>query len=185
MSRSAISSARLVATLCSAAVLFGAFMMIFEVSRGYAWRSSAMIGLIAAGAGAVTMGLLVAWNRRRGSCPVEPGLGNDQRQLAARAAYRGEVPADPAVRQAAVRFARQHLERARRYQTAATLLLAVLLVTNVVEAVTMAPSYWYAVGLWGILLALRLWLPAHQRRRIRLLETAEPARPAPAPQPPA
>ena len=173
MSRSTTEPLRLAAALCLATVLGVAFMMILEMSRGRAWQSAAMTGLICGVGFAAVLGLLAARSRRRGSCPVEPGLSGNQQRVAARASVRGDVPSDPTVRRAAVRMARRHLDQHLRHQTAQIALLAGLLVVNIALAVTDAPSYWYGAGLWVVLLALRLWLPAHLRRRVRLLETAD------------
>ncbi|MGY2080853.1 hypothetical protein [Modestobacter sp. SYSU DS0657] len=150
--------------LLSTLVGFGAALLVSHDDLGRDLPQSLLSGLVLG----VAAGLGTAWNAHREDArfrEVTAGLGDDESRAAHRAARRGPVPADPRVRDAAVRLLDGRLSVATGHPVPT--LACVLLVGGyaAVQALTRTPWWWL-----GVLVALGAgvsWYrePARLRRR--------------------
>ena len=134
----------------------------------------ATVGGVVAG---VLFGLLMgAWSHRtaQGTRVAIGELTPHERRVAARAGWRGDVPADPAVRAAAVRMIDHQLALYLPLRAFTLVVGAVFLAGYVLAALISSPWWWLAAAFWAGMLALSLLAPSRLRRR-RALLTGAPA----------
>ncbi len=151
-------------------VLFG---LAVRVVADESWTSALVAGAVTAPAFGILMGL-VSRRTKRLLAPVDgDGLDRNQRGVALRAAQRGQVPSDPAVRAAAVVFARRQLAQSEARWVRVTLVVgSVFLVLSAVLNLLDGDGRW-----WGAVLPLCgvavfvfvLAQPRRLRRRIAAL----------------
>lgn len=111
-------------------------------------------------------------NRRQGNevDRILNALTGEQRRMASRGAVRGELPADPQVRSAAVELVRYRLEKSLAHRTPVALLFAVFALLCLVGAV--AGSLWWA-GAAAVFAAIvvSMWItPRRLLRRLDMLD---------------
>jgi hypothetical protein len=97
-------------------------------------------------------------------------LPDRESRLARRAATRGPVPADPQVRDAALRVANFRLDQAKRQLVWGSLFWAVIIAIGMWLVMTDSPWWAVPVMLFAGLLIFQLRLPGHLRRRVALLQ---------------
>ena len=135
---------------------------------------AALVGGVVAGA---LFGLLMgAWSHRtaQGTRAAIGELTPRERRAAARASWRGDVPADPGVRAAAVRMVDHQLALYLPLRAFTLVVGAVFLAGYVLAALISSPWWWLAAAFWAGMLALSLLAPSRLRRR-RALLTGAPA----------
>lgn len=91
------------------------------------------------------------------------------RRSAGRAALWGPVPADPAVRRTALRFAEHGLAQASRRPLLAWIAGSVFVASSAYLALAQSPWWWAATAFWVMLLVASFLLRPRLRRRIELL----------------
>ncbi|MFI5706661.1 hypothetical protein [Kribbella sp. NPDC051620] len=106
-------------------------------------------------------------DRAMGDAPV------DVRRAAAKAAWKGPVPADPEVRAAALRLAEEHLAKTRKARVLVFVGVGLVLISAVASAVTGSPWRLLFVALYVPLLVTVLRAPGRLRRRIAQLSEPE------------
>jgi Flp pilus assembly protein TadB len=155
-------------------VLFGGFMTVFlGLEDGGSWPAAVLGGVV----GGLLFGLVMgSWSHRtaRGTRAAIGELGPRERRIAARASWRGDVPADPDVCRAAVRMIDHQLALYLPLRTFTLVVGALFLAGYVVAAVLSSPWWWAAAAFWAGMLALSLLAPGRLRRR-RALLTGTPA----------
>jgi hypothetical protein len=92
---------------------------------------------------------------------------------ARRAAWRGPVPADPAVRAAALRIAEQRADEAQARRLPLVLLLLFVFVAEVALAMFYRPWLWLIVGWLAVVLACLVHAPDWYARRAEELRDPE------------
>jgi hypothetical protein len=97
---------------------------------------------------------------------VGPDTSTADRRAAGRALRRGPVPADPEVRAAAIRLARQQLELLSRGQKRSLIIWSILLVVGVIGLLSESASLWHI-----LLVAIVLFLIGYQYVRPRMLRS--------------
>lgn len=86
-----------------------------------------------------------------------------------RAAFRGAVPGEPAVREAAQGLALAQLTQLDRQRRWAPLFFLLMAIVSAVAATTGSPWWSLAVPVWTLAAAWHIWLRGHLRRRAALL----------------
>lgn len=145
-----------------------AFTLLFRLRGGESWTTAAVMGLVTAVICAPVLGHLVSGQVSRSMEGSGP-LSADDRVLVDRAARRGAVPEDDALRAAALRVVEERLDADRRTGGRAVLSAAVLVLVAGLLALTGSPWWWAAVGLGVALLVLRFAGRAHLQRRAERL----------------
>lgn len=120
------------------------------------------------------MGLLAARGNKRLLAALDP-LPVERQAEARRAAFRGRVPDDPEVREAATRLVTVQADRLHQQRWWAPLFWIATLALGAWLAVTSSPWWWLAEALFAALLIHQLWLPRHLQRRLDRLRAADGA----------
>ncbi|WP_432946492.1 hypothetical protein ACQPXM_08375 [Kribbella sp. CA-253562] len=163
-----------------AGVMYG---VLFALGTHYLGDVGWTAALIMGGIGAPFFGVAMGFVSRQLKQTIAPTAGGDeltrkQRGIALRAAQRGPIPADPAVRAAAAEYARRHLDQADKRWTRILIAFGAffLLVGFVVGLVDDDRPWWRALpALCGVVLfAYLLIQPRHLRRRIAALTADQP-----------
>jgi hypothetical protein len=161
-------------------ILYG---VLFALAARYLMELRWTGALIVGGIQAPLFGAAMGFVSRQMKHLVAPTAGGDeltrkQRGIALRAAQRGPIPADPAVRAAAAEYARRHLDQAeKRWHRILIAFGAFFLLVSFVVGVFDDDRPW-----WRALLPLcgaavcsyLLFQPRHLRRRITALTAEQP-----------
>jgi hypothetical protein len=153
-------------------LLFGLAMALGHRMFGGSSWSSALIG---GGLSGLVYGALMApvlHRQRRRLLAATGELPDAQIPSAARASFRGPVPADPLVRAAAARLSAQQGELLARQRLWGVPFFAVMTAVACWLALTDAPWWWAGVAVFGVLLGFQLVGPRRFRRRAELLKEA-------------
>ena len=129
----------------------------------------AIVAGVAAAAGCAPVLAWISTRQLQDSMAAAGPLSEGDRVWVERAARRGPVPADPELRQAALRLAEDRLLTVRRTRTRALATTAVLTVVTGANAVLRSPWWWIAVGVCVGMLAIVLVAPSRVARRAALL----------------
>lgn len=149
--------------------LFGAAMTLWASRQDgdVSWTVLIVLGVLAGGQFGVGMGVFLG--PAIGGLQEEMrALPEEQRRAVLRSATRGPAPADPVVREAALRRARRNgdLQQRPRFRltffTLASIGYALL-------AITQSPWWWVAFAMFTALLAGQLVVPRRIARRIAVL----------------
>jgi membrane associated rhomboid family serine protease len=161
-------------------ILYGVlFALVTHYLMDLRWTGA----LVAGGIGAPFFGVAMGFLSRQMKRMMAPTVGGDeltrkQRQIAFRAAQRGPIPEDPAVRAAAAEYARRHLDQAERRWTRFVIAFGAffLLVSCVVGLFDDDRPWWRALlPLCGAaLFSYLLFQPRRLRRRIAALTAEQP-----------
>ncbi|GLY32198.1 hypothetical protein [Kineosporia sp. NBRC 101731] len=102
---------------------------------------------------------------------------NDPQELreAIRASRRGPVPADPRIRQAALRVARHHLSVVERQRISSPALFGVFVLGYIAMAFLLSPWWLVAAAFFAAMLVYTVIQPNHLARRIVDLDTTDNA----------
>ena len=146
------------------------FVLVFRLGRDTTWTTAVLTGLLTAAICAPVLGFMVA-RQIRDSVVAGGPLTDVDRAVAERAARRGPVPEDDALRLAALRIAEDRAAQLGTARVRACLFGAALLLVSVVLAVLTSPWWWTAAVFWAALLAVSLVAPGRLRRRIELLRS--------------
>ena len=145
--------------------LFAVFMTVFfGVQDDSSWVT-ALIGGVVSG---VVFGLIMgSWSHRtaRGTHAVIGALTPGERRRAARASWRGPVPAEPAVRDAAVRMIDHQLTLYLPLRALTLVVGVLMLALYVAVALTSSPWWWAVAALWAGMITLSLLAPRRLRQR--------------------
>lgn len=118
------------------------------------------------------LGYLTAQEMRKWMAASGP-LTEDDRVLVERAARRGPVPEDGALREAALRVTEDRLIVLRQTRARALTFASVLVLVTGLFAITQSPWWWIAVVASGALLVLVVVSPARLRRRAAMLRSTD------------
>jgi hypothetical protein len=132
------------------------------------WTAAIIEGLVVGAVAGAVMGPVLHRKNRR----TREAIGDVPdavRRSAGRAALWGPVPQDPAIRQAALRFAEHGLAQASRRPVVTWLGAALFAATNAFLAVTRSPWWWVTTAFWVALLVAFFLMRPRLRRRIELL----------------
>ena len=152
-------------------VFFGAFMAIFSLLRGVPWPVAVTGGAIGGVFFGAVMGPLVQRQYRRQRVVVAQLTAGTER-AAGRAVWRGPVPEDPEVREAAARLADFQLAELRR-RWPFTIVAAVAFVALATWlAVVRSPWWWFSVAVFLGLLVFTVLAPRRLQRRAERLRHA-------------
>lgn len=146
------------------------FVLLFHSGRDTTWTAAVLIGLLTAALCAPVLGFVVARQVRDGVAAGGP-LTDVDRAAADRAARRGSVPEDDALRLAALRIAEDRLALMDTGRVRAQVSGAAFLLLSVVLAVLSSPWWWTAAVFWAALLVVSLVAPGRLRRRVDLLRS--------------
>lgn len=154
--------------------------VLFALATRYLASESWTTAVIAGAATGPPFGIVMMIVQRRidrllSSLPGD--LTRKQRRAAARAAGRGPVPTDPAVRAAALNFARQQLERYQsRWMRVALVVVPLFLVLSSVAALLDDDREWWS-GIpqlaGAAAFGLMAFEPRRLRRRVAVLSTGD------------
>jgi hypothetical protein len=151
-----------------AGVPFGLLLWGATATTGAGGSTSATAGVLAGVLFGLVMGpLLVRRNRRAG--PVVEAIPDGQARAVLRAAASGPVPADPAVRAAALALATHQLAGTLRYRWPVAVLLGLFAVLESAAALAYTPWLWVGAALFVAILVVHLRQPGRLRRRIEEL----------------
>ena len=154
-----------------AGVPFGIAMGLSAKLGGAGWAGAGFIATSGIPFGLIMGPWASRWRRERAQ--AEAGLATDKLRAARRAASRGPVPADPEVREAAIRIASHQLANILRHRIFRMLLGGVMLLATVGAAA--AGSLWalvYGLAAAGSLYFHGYW-PRQLKRRIELLSAPD------------
>ncbi|MEV6411369.1 hypothetical protein [Kribbella sp. NPDC051718] len=145
-------------------VPFGIGMGFFIKSDGDSLRASMISGTVLG----VAFGVAMAFTLRRQLHLLVRTVGSEispaDRRAAGRALRRGPVPADPRIRAAAIRLARNQLELLQRWRLRSLVIFGLLLAVSITGV--------FAGSHWGItLVALYLFGLGYQLVRPRMLRS--------------
>ena len=151
------------------AVGFGGLMFLFtgrdnDVS---AWQSLLIYGVAGAAFGAA-MSTVLHVQRQRVFAGVDGRVTADQRIQVRRAVDHARLPADQALRPAAISLARTRLRRGQSTR-AQLVLFGVFLLHSVFNAVTNGGLWWLGVAFWSVMAPWSIWVSRRQRRAARAL----------------
>ena len=155
-----------------AALICPFFVLLFRLRGDESWTAAIVMGVVVALVCGPVLGYLTAHQMRESMAASGP-LTEDDHVLVERAARRGPVPEDGALREAALRVTEDRLVMLRQTRARAlTLVLVVVLVTGLF-AIARSPWWWTAVVACAALLALVVVTPARLRRRADLLRSTD------------
>jgi len=161
--------------------IFGLFWVLWmHYGEGDSWTASLVQGGLMGLVFGAIMGP-VQHRQQRGVREVADGSPEGLSKRVRRAAFRGPVPAEPTVREAAhglVLAQLAQLDRQRRWASPFFLLLAAL---GVFQAVIDNPLWWLAVVLWTAGAVAHPYLRSRLRRRADLLRLDPSAQQVPSP----
>ncbi|GAA3591178.1 hypothetical protein GCM10022235_73070 [Kribbella ginsengisoli] len=144
--------------------------VLFGVGTHYLMHLRWSAALIAGAASGPPFGVLIALVKRRGDRALSslPGdLTRKERQAAVRAALRGPVPTDPAIRAAALDYGRRQLDRYRtRWMRVLLILMPILFVLLAVSTLLDDDRPWWR-AIPQLLGAAAFGVMAFERRRLR------------------
>ena len=154
------------------ALIFPFFVLLFRL-RGDESRTAAII----MGVGVVlicgpVIGYVTA-HQMRASMAASGPLAENDRIAVERAARRGPVPKDGALREAALRVTENRLVTLRQTRARALTLVLVLVLVTGFFAIARSPWWWTSVVACAALLALVVVTPARLRRRADLLRSTD------------
>ena len=157
------------------AVVMGALIcpflvLLFRLGGERSWATASIMGVGVTVVCGPVLSYFIDREMRRWLAASGP-LTVDDRVLVERAARRGPVPRDNALREAALRVAEDRLVVLRQTRSRAPATSVVLLLTTVFCAIAQSPWWWIAVGACAAILVLVLLAPAHVQRRAELLRT--------------
>ena len=163
------------------AVLFGApfgvVMGLFGAHRRH--ESGLAVGLTAGVIGGVFFGLAMSWITRRQrqawerrTAAFTAGLTAEGRTSAIRAARRGRVPADPAIRAAVAGLTRDQLEQSVSQRGKNLAIFGGIGLLELVMAMTSSPWFWLAVVMFAALFVAQLLQSKTLHRRLARLAAA-------------
>lgn len=132
---------------------------------GYRPGAAVAGGVVGALLFGLAMGPFLAWLYRRAR-PAADAVPDGRHREVRRAAARGPVPADPAVREAALRIVEYQLVESSRYRGPAAVLLGLFTVLEAVAALIYTPWLWVGAVLFLAILVLQARQPERLRRRI-------------------
>jgi hypothetical protein len=164
----------------AAGVMYG---VLFALGARYLGDVSWTAALIMGGIGAPFFGVAMGFLNRQMKQMMAPTAGGDdltrkQRGTAFRAAQRGPIPEDPAVRAAAAEYARRHLHQAEKRWNRIMIAFGAffLLVSFVVGVFDDDRPWWRSLlPLCGAaLFSCLLFQPRRLRRRITALTAEQP-----------
>lgn len=135
------------------------------------WAEAAGTGLLGGVFFGVSMGL-VLHRQYRGVRGALGGLSEADLRRAGRASWRGPVPEDPAVRDAAHALTVNQLAQLRRQRVWALPFLALMLVVCLYLALAVSAWGWLVVAGWAVLASGHVLGPRLLRRRAELLGSA-------------
>lgn len=152
-------------------VLYGVAYAVLMTVVSYTARghllSAAIVSVVAGAVYGVGAGFVVGGQQRRMRAAVGPLPPGSERAVS-RAAARGQVPVDAAVRGAAGRLAAYRLSRYQQRRTITPVAFAVLIGLSLLGATT-SPWGWAAAGVFAALLVAWLLSGRHLRHRVALL----------------
>ena len=156
---------------------FGAAMGLWHYLSGESVASAVGQGAV----GGVVFGAVMATWRRRVRTQERAAIGplpDGLEPTVRRAAFRGPVPTDPAVRASAARLAAVQLAESRRHRLRDVAVFGVLILCA--ASLALSSAWWSLALAWTTaLLVGRLWEPRRLQRRLALLDDAGvSARPA-------
>jgi hypothetical protein len=146
------------------------FVLLFRFGRDTTWTAAVPTGVLTAAICAPVLGFMVA-RQVRDSVAAGGPLTDVDRAAAERAARRGPVPEDDALRLAALRIAEDRVAQLDTARVRARLSGAALLLLSVVLAVLSSPWWWTAAVFWAALLVVSLVAPGRLHRRVDLLRS--------------
>lgn len=150
-------------------VLFGTVMAFFYHQQPFgSWPAAIAGGLISGTMFGAVMGPVAARQRRNVSASAGDLPAGDLR-LASRAVWRGPVPPDPDVRQAAARLAASQLNDFSRLRWFGLVFFALLTAASASFAFTDSPWWWAGAAVSAALVSLYAMGPRHLQRRIEIL----------------
>lgn len=163
------------------AVLFGVpFGVLMGLLGPYRRHGSGLAaGLITGVIAGVLFGLAMGWFTRRQRLAWErrtaaftAGLTAEGRTLAMRAARRGRVPADPAIRAAVAGLTRDQLEQSISQRGKNLAIFGGIGFLELVMAVTSSRWFWLAVLMFAAFFVVQLRQPRALHRRLARLDAA-------------
>jgi hypothetical protein len=154
-------------------VPFGLVMGVFVAVRDGDPLLAAYMGAVAGTFFGLAMGVVLARQNRRARAALTVAPGQELAVL--RAAGKGPAPADPAVREAALRLVIDQRRQLARWRIPSLVLFGAFAVLDAVVAITGNPWLWLGVALFVGLAALPLVTARRVERRIAVLQGHEPA----------
>jgi protein-S-isoprenylcysteine O-methyltransferase Ste14 len=156
-----------------AALICPFFVLLFRLGGDASWATALIMGVGVAVLCGPVLSYFVDHEMRR-SLAVGGPLTEDDRVLVERAARRGPVPNDNALREAALRVAENRLVVLRQTRSRALAASFVLVFATGILAIAQSPWWWIAVGACVAVLVLVLLAPARVQRRAELLRNTNP-----------
>jgi hypothetical protein len=144
------------------------FVLLFGLTGDRSWTAAVLMGLGVGVVCAPVLGYITA-NQIQDSMAASGSLSQSDRAVVERAARRGPVPEDDAVREAALRVVEDRLMVLRGTRVPARTTAAILLLVAVLLAVVQSPWWWIAAVFCVGLLVLVLVAPARLQRRAEML----------------
>ncbi|MCF6742703.1 hypothetical protein E9529_00130 [Blastococcus sp. KM273128] len=146
-------------------------VLVLGLTGDRSWTAAVLLGVGAAVVCAPMLGFVTAHTVRDAMAAVEE-VPEDQRAAVERAARRGAVPEDDALREAALHLVEDRLLTVHATRTRALALPAVLAVVAAFLAVAQSPWWWLGVAVAAALAVLVLVAPGRLERRAALLRRA-------------
>ena len=156
-------------------LLFGAFMTAFFRYRSGAWVPAVVGGLLAGALYGVFMGRFASRANRHLLVGLDAFSTSDQHAVL-RGSWRGPVPSDPEVREAARALLERRRETMVRTRRWSVWVFGVGSVLYVVLALTGSWLWWFCAAAFLVLLVLTLVSVPRMDRRLALLRHAGDAR---------
>lgn len=146
-------------------------VLVFGLAGERSWTAAVLMGVGATAVCAPLLGFVTAHSVRDAMAAVEE-VPEHRRAAVERAARRGPVPQDDALREAALHLVEDRLLTVRATRTRALTLPAVLALVAAFLAVARSPWWWLGVAVAAALVVLVLVAAARLERRAELLRRA-------------
>ncbi|MCE0535545.1 hypothetical protein LWF15_08485 [Kineosporia rhizophila] len=159
--------------------LFGTFMAVFAAffSSGSGEGAGRFVGAVVGGVvGGVFFGFFMSHFIANKNAALIGAAGLDdpaELRQAVRAARRGPVPADPRIRQAALRVARHQLSELEGQRTGSLAVFALFILVYVAMAFLSSPWWLVAAVFFTAMLIVTVMQPSRLANRIVDLDTAD------------
>jgi hypothetical protein len=148
------------------------FVLLFRLGADESWPAALITGVGVAAVCGPVLGYLTAHQIQKSMAASGPMREND-RVLVERAARRGPVPEDGALREAALRVTEDRLIVLRQKRSGALGFASVLILVTGFFAIARSPWWWIAVAGCTALLVLVVVGPARLQRRADMLRSTD------------